>query len=334
MSNTIFCVAGRSGGHIIPCLSQAEKLLVLEPELKLFFFSSNTQLDKALLKNHKSITKQILLPLSNVPGKNPLKWFLFCFQLIQTSFMSLYYLIKYRPKMIISTGGYVSIPLCLFASLLKIRVELFELNVVPGKAVTFLAPFVSVVKICFAETKNYLKKGRSLIAPYPLRAYDSTNKISQEMILKKLHFKKTHKTILVLGGSQGSQTLNELMLKALEWYPEKKQLQIIHQIGNNNPEQVKEGYNKINITAHIFKFDNHLEQFYPFADLVICRSGAGTLFETLYFKKQCITIPLETKNNSHQVDNARSFAKQYPDQFKMIQQAELQKDPSLLFKNL
>lgn len=333
MNAIIFCVAGRSGGHIIPCLSQAEKLLSLEPELKIFFFSSNTHLDKTLLKDHKSVTKQIVLPLSNVPGKNPLNWFLFCLQLIQTTFISLYFLVKHRPQMVISTGGYVSIPLCLLASLLRIRVELFELNVIPGKAVTFLAPFVSVVKICFAETKKYLKKGRSLIAPYPLRNYDD-QRFPQEMILKKLHFKTTHKTILVLGGSQGSQILNELILKALELYSENNQLQVIHQIGNNNPEDIKEHYHKMGIISHIFNFDNHLEQFYPLADLVICRSGAGTLFETLYFNKKCITIPLETKNNSHQVNNACSFAKQYPDQFKMIQQTELQKNPSLLFKNL
>lgn len=331
---TIFCVAGRSGGHIIPCLSYAERLLEVEPDLKLVFFSGNTKLDKQLLQNHPSVWKTVPLPLSNVPGKNIFKWIFFSLQLFATGLISLYQVIKYRPQLVISTGGYLSIPLCLIARLFKIRVELFELNVVPGKAVTFLAPFVSVIKTCFPETHYYLKKGRIAMTPYPLRSSYFYNHCSKEQILKKLHFKKTNKTLLILGGSQGSTQINNLILETIKQYPEKEFLQIIHQVGNSDPEIFKTFYNHLGITSYVFKFHDHLEQLYPAADVVICRSGAGSLFETLYFKKRCITIPLETKTNQHQVKNAESFQKNHPEQFSMLRYKELEENPTLLMETI
>lgn len=330
MKKIICCVAGRSGGHIIPCLSYAEKFREIEPETEVLFFHAPTELDRSLLKNIDYISKKVALPLDNVPLKK--EWFkipLFIMQLFGSTMMSFYYLIKHKPSLIISTGGYISIPVCLVARLLGIRVELFELNCVPGKATRFLARFVSIVRICFPETNNYVNYGNSIVSPYPLKPQYKGKKPTRELILQTLHFNKTNKTLLVLGGSQGSQTLNELFLKACQTAQD---WQVIHQIGNNDVEAIKQQYKNLGMKAYVFQFHNHLETLYPAADVVICRAGAGSLFETVYFKKRCITVPLETKTNDHQVHNARSFEKQYPHLFSTLLQEDFKADPTLLQK--
>lgn len=329
MSKIICCVAGRSGGHIIPCLSYAQKLLAIDPDQKILLFSSNTQLDQSITKDNKSITRQVQLPFENIPRGNWLRLPLFVWNGITSAVLSFYFLLKYRPSIIISTGGYVSVPVCLAGWLLSIRTELFELNIVPGKAVSFLSRFVSLVRVCFPEAKTHLKKARCLVSDYPLRPACLAEPCTKKRALRSLGFAQTKKTMLILGGSQGSQSLNKLFLEAAQNGNES--WQVIHQVGNSAPEPIKKQYQQLGIIAHVFQFYDHLEQLYPAADVVICRSGAGTLFETAHFQKRCITIPLEAVTTNHQVDNARSFVKQYPHLFTLLRQKEVEHNPQLLY---
>jgi len=335
MKRTICGVAGRSGGHIIPCLNHIQVLLEHDLEQQVLFFSTDTTLDKNIVSKASFVTKHVALPLENVPYK---KWWRLPF-LISGLFISLikttYFLIKYRPDLIISTGGYVSLPVCLIARLLSIRVELFELNVIPGQATKALAPFASTVRICFPETKKYLKTDNCLISPYPLRAAYKKALPTKDLALKFLDLSAHKKTILVLGGSQGSHSLNRLIPRALKEYPSAtRELQIIHQAGNDNLEEIISLYQQLGIKAKVFSFHDHIQQLYAATDVVICRSGAGTLFETLHFKKRCITIPLKADTTTHQIDNAYSFTQQYPDLFSMIEQHELETHPNLLVAQL
>ena len=325
---TICCVAGRSGGHIIPCLSYAQT--VRSADQTIVLFTSNTKLDQSITNSVKEIECQIPLPLENIPYKNWLRFPLFAWRLFKSILLSFYYLIKYRPSVIISTGGYIAVPVCLVGKLLRIRVELFELNVVPGKAVKFLTQFASVTKICFSETEQLLKKGNCQLSAYPLKVAYTKAVLDRIQVLEPLGLSPDKKTILILGGSQGSQSLNELFLKAIK-NKAAHSWQVIHQVGNNDPEPLRKIYQEYGITARLFQFHNHLEQLYCAADLIICRSGAGTLFETLHFKKRCVTIPLEAATTTHQLDNAKSFAKQYPQLFAVLRQNEVEQNPMLLY---
>ena len=110
-----------------------------------------------------------------------------------------------------------------------------------------------------------------------------------------------------------------------------KNIQIIHQAGAQDTTDWNSFYKKHKIDAVTFDFSKTLHTYFSIADLVVCRSGAGSLFETAFFKKPCITIPLETKQNSHQVLNAVEMQKLYPKFFTVIRQNELQMQPKKLF---
>lgn len=324
MKQTICCVAGRSGGHIIPCISYAQSLFKENNEKALLFFSSNTNLDSSIGKQCEGITQQVALPLENVPYKKLWRYPSFFIQLIRSFYLAFVYLRKYKPSTIISTGGYTALPVCFMGKLLGIPFELFELNVVPGKATTLLAPFAQTVNACFPETQQYLKKCTLSFKNYPLRKQCFINQIKPSEALKKLSFSPHKKTILVLGGSQGSEALNNLVKGVIKKNKKiQTSVQVIHQIGNQAPEPFIQFYQEKNVPAQVFQFHPSIETIYPAADLVICRAGAGTLFETLHFKKQCITIPLEADTTTHQRDNALSFQNKYPEQFTMLEQKPL-----------
>ena len=332
MKQAICCVAGRSGGHILPCLSYAQTLLQHDSDQKVLFFSSNTKLDTTLGKDSKIVSQQIALPLENIVLK---KWWrlpLVFWRFVLSFFASIHFLRTYKPALVISTGGFIAVPVCLAAYLCRIRIELFELNVLPGKATKFLARIASVVRLCFAESKQHLPGGaKCVINDYPLRAECKLPQVSKEITLKALDLSLHKKTILVLGGSQGSESINALMLKIFKNQETfNRKVQVIHQAGKSDPELIKDGYRACKIQSKVFTFDNHIEQLYPAADLVICRSGAGTLFETLHFKKPCITIPLEAFTTTHQVNNAQSFSQQHSELFNMLHQKDLDANPQIL----
>src|SRR6185369_16253199 len=130
---TICCVAGKSGGHIIPCLTIVKDS---HHEHNVLFFSANTSLDKTILSNNKNVTWHVMLPLSTRAGSYIRTLFNACSSFMQ----SFFYLWKHKPAQIITTGGIVAIPTCIAGYILRIPITLYSLDAVPGKAIQFLTP--------------------------------------------------------------------------------------------------------------------------------------------------------------------------------------------------
>jgi UDP-N-acetylglucosamine--N-acetylmuramyl-(pentapeptide) pyrophosphoryl-undecaprenol N-acetylglucosamine transferase len=314
---TICYVAGHSGGHIIPSITHAKKELEQNPNFKILFFSTNSDLDKKILAKHNFI-QTIYLPTTNIPKRKLLIPY-FLFGLGISFFKSFYYLLKTKPNKIISMGGMVSIPVCFAAKILGISIELYELNIEPGKTINLLSKLTKNINIAFAQTQNYFPTKQCKLFSYPVRFNDNIKKISQDDALKKINFNLHLKTILILGGSQGSLFLNNLIKGFAQDHKDLK-IQIIHQTGKIDDFDWQRFYNDLCIPAITFEFHHEMEFYYLASDLIICRSGAGTLAEILFFEKKCITIPLETSYTNHQILNAEQLEKLYPDLIHVFEQ--------------
>jgi UDP-N-acetylglucosamine--N-acetylmuramyl-(pentapeptide) pyrophosphoryl-undecaprenol N-acetylglucosamine transferase len=330
---TICFVAGRSGGHLLPCLTKAYQVAVQEKGCNLLFFATNTDLDKKILNNFSLPHRTISLPLENVPYNNKLKLPLFFLSLARSWFMSMYHLIRQRPQKVISMGGYVSIPVCIAAKMLRIPIELYELNAIPGKAIKFLAPLANTIFVCFEESKKHFALKKCTFAQYPVRFLPASFG-SQQDALAALGLDKNKKTVLVLGGSQGSVFLNSLMKAWTATSKDFTAIQIIHQTGAQDKTDWQKIYAEKNITALIFDYTHDIEYIDRAADVVVCRAGAGTLFEVCFFGKKCITIPLETATTDHQKTNAYAVAQQYPQLVTVLGQKEVENNPQKFFELL
>lgn len=321
MKKTICFVASGSGGHIIPCLSLAEQYKKKDPSISFIFFTSKKKLDREIINKNPLIKRVITLSLYQTSSQNPLLLMPYLFSLGRSLIYSFYILCSQKPLKIISTGGVLSIPVCIAAKILKIPIELWELNAEPGKTIYFLARWANKINVCFKETISYFKPDQCRLEKYPLR---SSIIAPQEDSTTTLPL-----TILILGGSQGSIFINETIKAWLITVPELcKTIKIIHQAGMESLESVQQFYVQKAITAEVFDYHDSLEKYYKEAHIIISRSGAGSLFEIVFFNKYCITIPLETASTKHQTANARAFAKTYPEKIIMFNQKEVIENPS------
>lgn len=321
---TLCCVAGRSGGHIIPCMTRAQQEA---PDHDILFFTTNHPLDTQIIRNYHQVTHHLPLPLMNVP-----RWWwmpLFVTQAMYCFFKSFWTLLRNRPSKIVTTGGYIAIPVCLAGFILRIPIELYELNAVPGKAAYWLAPFATHIFVCFKRTQQYFKQPTH-IRSYPVRFTHETAAINPTDLMPG--YDRAKKTILILGGSQGSDFLNQQLCHLVTLAG--NNIQIIHQTGAAHVDLLKKFYEQQQVCNAVFAYHQDLYKYYQLSDVIICRAGAGSLFETLFFKKPCITIPLETASTNHQLNNAYALRDEHPELVTVLRQQELQNDPACLFKTV
>ena len=330
---TICFVAGKSGGHLIPCITQAKNISAQNPQAKLYVFTSGSELDKTILKKHTHIQEYVPTILDNPPYGQP--WLLPWFALKTAWYFlkSCYKLYELKPAKVVSFGGFICIPTCLAAKVLGIPFELYELNVEPGKATQLLSKLTKKVYTCFESTKQYLPGVECIHFDYPIRFTQKDLDFDRSALLNQLHFDQNRKTLLILGGSQGSILLNQVVIQMLEKHPDLAQnLQIIHQTGMSDPFDYANFYQKSDIPAVVFGFHDKLQDFYNLADIILSRAGAGSLFEIKFFNKPCIVVPHETANTNHQIKNVLELAKEFPDQFSIIKQSDF--DQNALYQSL
>ncbi len=290
-SSCICIVAAGSGGHILPAftLARASK--------NILFFSSSKSLDAMIAREAPAGTVHVELALPAMPGKNLFRYPAYLFALAKCTVQALRVLRKSRPKIIISTGGQLGIPVCLAGKLLRIPIEVYELNSRPGRAMQVLSRLATRVHYVFMECAIYLPKKKRVHSEYPLR-YASTQASGGNKIL-------------ILGGSQGSRELNKLV-RGLDL----KNHSVIHQLGGQEDVlQWQSFYKKRGIDADVFSYRDNLQECYEQASFAIARSGAGTIFELLYFGIRAVLVPLAATTTSHQVHNARAIAREHPKLF-------------------
>jgi UDP-N-acetylglucosamine--N-acetylmuramyl-(pentapeptide) pyrophosphoryl-undecaprenol N-acetylglucosamine transferase len=319
----IICVASGSGGHIIPCLTIAERERKIRPDLQVVFVTSRKKLDADLVVSHPVVTHAHLQSLFSCSLWHFWNYPRLFFNLMHNFYTAYVLLSQHKPLKIVSMGGFISIPICLAGWLQGIPIELYELNAIPGKAVRLLSFFAQRIFICFTSANRYLKSEKCIFTPYPIR-FDTLVKNGLRSTDKQ------KKTMLILGGSQGSQFINTFFT---EWLSHHKDLlqffDILHQAGTAHAQKIKNFYAHHQIEATVFDFADNICELYQQADLVICRSGAGTLFELLFFEKKCITIPLEGVAGDHQSANAHALTQQYPHLVTVLTQKELLNDPEI-----
>ncbi|HBS48423.1 TPA: hypothetical protein DEO28_00090 [Candidatus Dependentiae bacterium] len=355
--------AGGSGGHILPAFTLAKNWMLENSSGEIIFFGSAKKIDKKVTEEFKIQFIKIDLNLINFPGKKVWLYPKFCFQFLKTILKSRKILKTYKPTKIISTGGYLSIPVCIAAKYLKTPIEAYELNVVPGRATNFIAPFASKIFVVFEKCKELLTiknqklENKIFLAPYPIRfnendkSFDKNEFITlinkrfqskEDVLSTKAHLKLgcgnlevdpfypfdlKRKTLFVLGGSQGSSYLNDLFIKWLEKNKEiQNKIQIIHQTGQGHDKLVASFYRSNEIPAIVFNYKDKLKDYFLLSDLVICRAGAGTIFELEFFNKKALIIPLQTKQTDHQIFNAKEMVKKHPNLFIIQQQTNMPMD--------
>jgi UDP-N-acetylglucosamine--N-acetylmuramyl-(pentapeptide) pyrophosphoryl-undecaprenol N-acetylglucosamine transferase len=225
------------------------------------------------------------------------------FRIIVAFFQSLMLIWQEKPDLMISAGGFVSVPLHYAATLLGVPSWIHQQDVRPGLAMKLMAPCADVITTALETTAKQFSRRKTRWLGNPAR--DLTCKNIEEA-RNFFDIKPGTRVIFALGGGTGSTTVNRLVLEALPSWP--KEWQVIHLIGKERPGDLSERAAKTFPNYHVYPFFTHeMAYAYALADIVIARAGFGTLTELAALKKCAIIIPM---TGTHQEENAQFFGTQ------------------------
>lgn len=221
-------------------------------------------------------------------------------------------LLHEKPDVIFAKGGFVSLPVGVAAKMMKIPIIVHESDVVMGLANRKLSGFAERVCVSF-PTKNYehLVEAEKLIETgNPIR--DDVMMGDGDKFKKDLGFKKDKKTLLVLGGSQGSRFINNLIIDKIEKIL--REWQLIWVTGDRDIDlisyQVENIDKELRQNLRLYGFlTTEMADVYAACDLVISRAGSNVLFELAALRKPVILIPYDESAGSHQLENAKLFSR-------------------------
>lgn len=308
----VLIASGASAGHLYPALAFAQRLAAKRPDIAIAFVTSKRGIESAVERCGYQLFFVSLRP----PSLKVIKFLQSLYYLCRSFFESFFIIQKFRPGLVVGFGSYISFSALLESALLRIPTLIHEQNVSFGLSNKLLSSFVDTIAVSFTPLETVgqsagikrllsgLRPEKRVFTGNPLRS--SLTKSARSEAMRFFGLDEAF-TLLVIGGSQGSRRINMEFMEAVRLLMERKEkFQFIHISGHSDYLRLKEWYKCITIKYRLFDFLDAINTAYTAADLVICRSGAGTLSELAYFKKAAVLIPYPYARG-HQLENALVF---------------------------
>ena len=307
IKSRILISGGGTGGHIYPAISIAEKLIEANKNFEILFVGARNKMEMRIIPkygykilglwisglnrnflNLNSIINNVLLP----------------FKLLISIFQSILIILKFKPNIVIGTGGYASAPVLFSANLLQIKTVIQEQNSYPGITNKILSSKASKVFVAYENMEKFFPKQKIIFSGNPVRPNIHSKKDGFEKALKYFGLNSNCKTLFVIGGSLGSKEINKSIFSILD-YLDFLNLQVIWQCGKIYYDDYKSKVNNVNIK--LFDFIHKIDLAYQAADFIISRSGASVISELSIVGKPVIFIPSPNVAENHQLKNAQAI---------------------------
>ena len=317
--NVVF-TGGGTGGHVYPNIAIYEALREKYPEASFLYIGTKQGAEGRIVKNiSQPIEFKEVLSRGLPQNLRSLKTFIALFYIFMGAVRSFFILRKFKPDIIIGSGGYVAAPVLLAASVLKIKVFIHEQNAVPGRLNRFIARFAARIGVSFASTANFFPGDKVVVTGYPLRNIIRAKKNSRTR--SKFKIPAGNKVIFIFGGSSGARNINSAVVELIPTLLAMEDATVILATGRGYSDEYKAYDDTVKILANIGipsemegkliireYFDN-IDEIYAITDLVICRAGAGTIKEITTLGLPSILIPKIDLPGDHQILNAREVQK-------------------------
>jgi len=296
----VICL-GATGGHIFPGIAIADAIKQSLPDSEILFINT--------LKSNKMLPKLNFnyeisgINIYGFVGKSILKKVKSFLSLFICIIKTLLILIKFKPEAVIGSGGFVWLPVGISSFILNKKIYTIEGNSIPGLSNKIISKLSNKIFINFESSLNHFNKSKCFNLGYPIRQVEKKREAKKDI------------DILIIGGSQGSETLNTKFLAQLENLLNQitrqgiNEFTIIHQTGIKDFQKIKEIASKYESKFDFLKYSveifiNEISDYYSRTKLLISRAGASTLSETKNFDLVNIVVPIKNSTNNHQNENA------------------------------
>lgn len=317
---TVVFTGGGTGGHIYPGLAVVDELKEkinstkidgTSLDVKIVWIGSSKGMDKNLVEKSGSVDKFIGIPCGKLRRYFSFQNFIDLFKIAAGFISAFFHLAKLKPLVVFSKGGFVSVPSCYAAKLLKIPVFTHECDFSTGLATRLNLKVAEKLLVSYEETKNKLPSSvqeKTIVTGNPVRPifYNADKNKGIEFVLSSKNESSkqiTKPILLVIGGSLGAKQINLLVWKNLEELC--KNYIVIHQTGKKQDYFVEVSHPDYYPFEFIY---SQMADVMACADVILSRSGANSLWESVVQYKPMVLIPLSVAGSrGDQVENAKYF---------------------------
>ena len=306
----IILSGGGTGGHIYPAVAVAEALKRrLGDEVELLFVGAEGKME---MEKVPALGYRIVgLPIAGLQRRLEWRNLLVPFKVLKSLRKARRTIRDFKADAVVGFGGYASAPILWAAQRMGVKTLIQEQNSYAGLTNKVLAKRAGKICTAYEGMERFFPAERIRLTGNPLRGRFSKEGASRSEALAHFGLAEDKKTILVVGGSLGTRTLNEMMKQWIASLEGEPQVQVIWQTGKYY-EREMQAFLADHPTVGIWQgaFIDRMDYAYAAADLVISRSGAGTVSELCLVAKPVLFVPSPNVAEDHQTANARALVKE------------------------
>ena len=298
-SVNIILSGGGTGGHIYPAISIANELKAKYPEAKFLFVGAKDKMEMEKVPQAGYEIKGLWI--AGLQRQLTLKNAMFPLKLISSLWNAYKIIKKFKPSIVIGTGGFASGPTLFIANKLGIKTVIQEQNSYPGITNKLLSKKADKICVAYDGLERFFPAEKILKTGNPVRQDLLNIDSKREEAIQFFNLNKEQKTLVIIGGSLGARAVNNLIEKHINWLVEKG-IQVIWQTGKLYYEEFKK-YDELE-GVKTYAFLNRMDLVYVSADFLISRAGASSISELCIVGKPVIFIPSPNVAEDHQTKNA------------------------------
>ena len=300
--NKFIISGGGTGGHIFPAISIADELRFRFSQSDILFVGARDRMEMIKVPAHGYKIKGLWI--SGFKRKLSLGNLLFPFKVVYSLFHSLIIISKFKPEVVIGTGGFASGPILFIASLFKIPTLIQEQNSYPGITNRILSKRVNKICVSYADLDKYFPASKIKLTGNPIRNTICNTNENYDKGIKFYDLDISRKTLLIIGGSQGSCEINKYVYSCIDFF-NYLNIQVIWQCGKIYYNLYQELMTSDNIK--LYSFLERIDLAFSVSDYIVSRAGAGSISELCVVGKPVIFIPSPNVAEDHQTKNAKSL---------------------------
>jgi len=296
--------AGGTGGHLFPAISVLDEVKRLEPTVEVLFIGRRSGIERDAAQRASIPYRAVTT--AQWPTRPSPAAVTSAARNLTGIVQSLGILRSFRPDVVFTTGGYVSLPAAIAAGLTRRPLVIHEQNRLPGRATRLASRFAARIALGTEDVPKGFPATRVVYVGTPVRSDILGDRPATERARDMFGLDPAMFTVLALGGSQGARSINHAIAGALDRL-DPQRVQVLLSTGTHDFDEIERVYRDSNVHTEVRPFIDDMSSAYAAADLAVCRSGASTLAELAVMGLPAILVPYPHAAGGHQLENAERF---------------------------